>query len=152
MQAMDEFDLESVSTAGSLVGSDSGSTMVASPSSQPATKKRKHGQTVSSESSDFLRDLFINRPKPGDFIQQRPRDDLQSFCDNMCDTMRKFEPLAVAKIKLEIAQIVSKHEIEWAEAAAVAAANKSLQITPFQNLTNLNIIRNKNGPSIEEID
>lgn len=135
-QPIDDFDMDSVSAVGSLAGSKSwdGSTEGASPSSQPPNKKRKHGQTASSESSDFLRELFANRQRATDFLSQRPRDDLQSFFDYMCDTVRKFSPLEIAKIKFEIAQIVGKQEILWAE----NAANQTLQIIANRSIAEKN--------------
>lgn len=60
---------------------------------------------VSSEINDILREFLANRPKPSDFLPQRPMDDLQSFFNVMCDTVRKFTPLQIAKIKLEIVQL-----------------------------------------------
>lgn len=56
-----------------------------------------------------------SRPKPSVFLPQKPVDDIQQFFDSMASTVRKFTPLAIARIKLKIAQLVGEEEIAWAE-------------------------------------
>lgn len=109
----ENFDMDSASAVGSYTGSTIDPPLL----QKPSTKKRTHSQMVSSETSDILREFLANRPKPSDFFPLRPMDDLQSFFDNMCDTVRKFPPIDIATIKFEIAQIVCKQEILWAENA-----------------------------------
>lgn len=75
----------------------------------------------------ILREFLAQRPKPFDFVPQQPADDVQLFFDSMAMTVRKFTPLSIAKIKLQIAQIVGAAEIAWAANAervqAVARSN-----------------------------
>lgn len=84
-------------------------------SGTPVLKKRKASQM---ETNDILREFLAQRPKPSDFLPQKPDDDIQQFFDSMASTVRKFSPLSIARIKLKIAQIVGEEEIAWAENAA----------------------------------
>lgn len=75
-----------------------------------ASKKRKISDT-----NDLFREFLSNRPKPSDFIPQKPDDDIQTFCDSIAKTLRKLSPLAIARAKLKIANIVGEEEIAWAQ-------------------------------------
>lgn len=88
-----------------------------SVSQAPSAKKRKTSQ-MSSDVTDILREFMTQRPKPSDFMPQKPDDDIQEFFNSMASTVRKLSPLAVARIKMKIAQIVGQEEIAWAETAA----------------------------------
>lgn len=76
----------------------------------PTSKKRKANET-----SEILRELLANRPNPSDFIPQKPVDDIQHFLDSIAVTMRKLSPLAIARLKMKIANIVGEEEIAWIE-------------------------------------
>ena len=76
------------------------------------TKKRKAPQN---DVNDLFRELLAQRPKATDFMPQKPVDNVQQFFDSMASTVRKFSPLAIARIKLKIAQIVGEEEIAWAQ-------------------------------------
>lgn len=78
-----------------------------------ASKKRK--AAAQTETNEILREFLANRPKPSDFLPQKPADDVQQFFDSMASTVRKFTPVSIAKIKLKIANIVGEEEIVWAE-------------------------------------
>lgn len=75
----------------------------------PTLKKRKANET-----SEILREFLANRPKPSDFIPQKPVDDIQHFLHAIAVTMRRLPPLAIARIKIKVANIVGE-EIPWAE-------------------------------------
>lgn len=92
------------------------------------------------ETNDILREFLNSRPKPSDFIAQKPVDDVQEFFNSMASTVRKFTPLAIARIKLKIAQIVGEEEIAWAEEAARVQSIQYLDVyvhpqQPPANLT-----------------
>lgn len=81
-----------------------------------ASKKRKAG--AQTETNEILREFLANRPKPSDFLPQKPADDVQQFFDSVASTVRKFSPLSIAKIKLKFGNIVGEEEIAWAEEQA----------------------------------
>lgn len=83
----------------------------------PSVKRRRGGSQVS-ETSAILREFLAERPKPSDFMQQKPIDDLQHFFDSMASTVRKFSLMRIARIKLKISQIVGEEEMTWAEEQA----------------------------------
>lgn len=87
-----------------------------SVSQTPMAKKRKVSQMDTT--NEILREFLDSRPKPSDFMPPKPADDVQQFFDSMASTVRKFSPLAIARIKLKIAQIVGEEEIAWAEEVA----------------------------------
>lgn len=94
-----------------------------SPGSTSSSKKRKGTSsgmsTPTSETATFLREFMSRRPMLSDFLpQSKPADDTQQFFDSMAATVRKFSPLAIARIKLKVGQIVSEEEISWAEEQA----------------------------------
>lgn len=92
----------------SVVSDLSGAT---SPGMQtPNSKRRRENET-----SEILHEFLANRPKPSDFIPQQSADDIQQFFKSMEATVRKLSPLAIARIKLKIANIVGEEEIAWAE-------------------------------------
>lgn len=63
-------------------------------------------------------DTLLNQcPNPSDSTAQKPADDVQKFFDSMASTVRKLSPLSIAKIKLQVSQIVGAEEIAWAENA-----------------------------------
>jgi len=62
-----------------------------------------------------LCEFLANRPKPSDFVPEKPVDDIQQFCDSIAATLRKLSPLAVAQLKVKIAGIVGEEEIAWAQ-------------------------------------
>lgn len=82
-----------------------------SVSQTPMNKKRKLNET-----NDILREFLSSRPKPSDFVPQKPNDDVQQFFDSMASTVRKFSPVSIARIKMKIGQIVGEEEVAWAEA------------------------------------
>lgn len=82
----------------------------------PRPKKRTDQKN---EHTEILRE-FLNRrqPNPMDCLPSKPsalKDSLQQFFESIASTMRTFSPLAIARIKLEISQIVGKEEIACAE-------------------------------------
>lgn len=94
-----------------------------SPGSTSSSKKRKGTSsgmsTPTSETTSFLREFMSSRPKLSDFLPQpKPADDTQQFFDSMAATVRKLSPLAIARIKLKVGQIVGEEEISWAEQQA----------------------------------
>lgn len=91
------------------IGSDMSSTL-STGRKTPTTKKRKPDET-----SEILRDFLANRPNPSDFIPKKTDDDIQHFLDSMAVTMRRLSPLAVARIKVKMANIVGEEEIAWAQ-------------------------------------
>lgn len=76
----------------------------------PTSKKRKADET-----SEILREFLANRPNPSDFMPKKPIDDIQHFLDSIAVTMRRLSPLAIARLKLKIANIVGEEEIAWAQ-------------------------------------
>lgn len=97
-----------------------------SVSKTSVTKKRESSQMT--EANVILHEFLANRPKPSDFLSQKPTDDIQQFCDAMASTVRKFSPLQIAKVKLKISQVVGLEEIAWAEAQAQMQARMFLPI------------------------
>lgn len=79
----------------------------------PPAKKRKASQVT--DSSDILREFIACRPKPSDFLPQQPQSAVHKFFESMADTVSKFSPMAIARIKLKIANIVGEEEIAWAQ-------------------------------------
>lgn len=82
-------------------------------------QSRKRSKAASQDHTDILRE-FLNRkqPNPMDFLPPKPpapKDNLQQFFEAIASTMRTFPPLSVAKIKLQISQIVGQEEIDCAE-------------------------------------
>lgn len=63
----------------------------------PSVKRRRGGSQVS-ETSAILREFLAERPKPSDFMQQKPIDDLQHFFDSMASTVRNFSLIAAPSI------------------------------------------------------
>lgn len=80
-----------------------------------ASKKRKASHM--NETNEILREYLASRPKPSDFIQ-KPADELEQFFHSMSLTVRKFSPLAIARIKMKVAQLIGEEELLWAENAA----------------------------------
>lgn len=82
-------------------------------------QSRKRSKGTFQDQSDTLRE-FLNRkqPNPMDFLPPKPpapKDNLQQFFEAIASTMRTFPPLSIAKIKLQISQIVGQEEIDCAE-------------------------------------
>ncbi|XP_055321618.1 uncharacterized protein LOC129577869 [Sitodiplosis mosellana] len=77
-------------------------------SETPVSKKRK---ALQMETNGILHEFSAQRPKPSDFMPQKPADDIQQFFDLMASTVRKFSPLSIARLKLKIAQIIGEEEI-----------------------------------------
>lgn len=97
----------------------------------PRSKKRTDQKN---EQTELLRE-FLNRrqPNPVDFLPTKPsapKDSLQQFFESIASTMRTFSPLAIARIKFEISQMVGKEEI------AQAARNENVQIVYTTESTN----------------
>lgn len=85
-------------------------------SSTSQSKKRKSSQL--SETNVLLHELLTQWPKPSDFQPQKPADDVQLFFNSMASTVRKLSPVAIARVKLKISQIIGEEEIAWAEKIA----------------------------------
>lgn len=98
---------------------------------QKARKKRNN--TSPEETNDVLLEfLQRKRPNPINFLPPKPseKDALQHFFDSIASTMRNFPPLSIAKIKLQIANIVGAEEVACAERNE--AANGSVNIKYVQ--------------------
>lgn len=112
--ADDEF-LRSLEIVGdSSVGTIDG--QFTSASQTTVAKKRKSSQLT--ETNVLLREFLDNRPKPSDFLPQKPTDDVQQFFDSMATTVRKFPALSIARIKMKVAQLIGEEEIAWAQEQA----------------------------------
>lgn len=118
---MSEIDTESI------VGSEYSLDAIRSPSSvsttgtimAPKEKKRTKRSFQSMDADDVMEKFFANRPKPSDFFPpEKPSDDIDAFFHSIATTVRKFSPVAVARLKLRIANMVGEEEISWAEAEA----------------------------------
>lgn len=78
---------------------------------------KKHIQNTSvDEQNELLQAIFVrNRPESLPPPPSPPKDNLDHFFESIANTMRTFSPLAIAKIKLQISQIVGYEEISIAE-------------------------------------
>lgn len=65
-----------------------------SVSQSSVAKKRKASQIT--DTNVILREFLAQRPKPSNFLPQKPADDVQQFFDSMESTVRKFTPLSIA--------------------------------------------------------
>lgn len=83
-------------------------------SQTPLAKKRR---TLPMGTNGILRDFLDSPTKPSNILPQIPADDVRQFFNSMATTVGKLTPLAIARIKLKVAQIVGEEEIAWAEAA-----------------------------------
>lgn len=79
----------------------------------PVAKKRKISQMI--DTNEIIREFLSSQPKPSDSMPQKPNDEVQQFFESMATTVRKFSPLAIARIKMKIAHLVGEEEILWAE-------------------------------------
>lgn len=83
-----------------------------SVSQTPMAKKRK---VFEMDTNEIVRAFLNSRTKPYDFLPPMPADDVRLFFAAMASTVRKLSPLAIARIKMKVAQIVFEEEIAWAE-------------------------------------
>lgn len=100
---------------------DDGTTSTICSTPQNARKKRNH--TSAETTTDVLREfLQRKRPNPMKFIPPTPpqKCGVQQFFDSMATTVKTFPPLSIAKVKLQIANIVGEEEIACAERNASA--------------------------------
>lgn len=92
---------------------DSFASDIGSISGTPAPKKRNISQVF--ETNEILREFLAHWPKQSDFVPLKPADDVQQFFDSMISTVRKLTPVAIARIKMKVAEIVGEEELAWAE-------------------------------------
>lgn len=87
----------------------------------PKQKRKRPSSSTSFDTSEMLRE-FLNRkpPNPVEFLPPKPmpKDSLDQFFDAIASTMRTFDQLTIARMKLQISQIVGKEEIACAERLA----------------------------------
>lgn len=91
-------------------------------SSETSRQTRKRSGETSVDHSEILQELLNRKPpNPIDFLPPKPpapKDGLHHFFESIESAMRTFSPLAIARIKLQISNIVGEEEIACTERSA----------------------------------
>lgn len=75
-------------------------------------------------------DDFENILSPVDFLvpkPQEPKDSLAYFFESIASTMRTFDPITIARLKLKISRMVGEEEIAAAEKAEAGNSSRPSQ-------------------------
>lgn len=99
--------------------------------SGPISKKRRSNNNDQLKIfENIAKDMKDSQNKKMEFIQQfvQPKTELELFFASLCKTVEKFNPLAQAKAKISISNIVSQMEIEHLENMMTVEAIESLPI------------------------
>lgn len=103
------------SVVSSVVSSVATARSIEFPKPIKNAKKRINADSI--DTNEILREFLKRKPDPIEFIPTNTpaKDNLDHFFDSIASTMRTFPPVSIARIKLQISQIVGEEEIKCAE-------------------------------------